>query len=443
MPTLPPQPERGPHIVVLSSLFPSRLQPGAGLFIRERMFRVGQRMPLAVVSPVPWFPLQGLLRLWRPGFRPGAPRFERQGAFDVWFPRFFSLPGLLRRFDGLFMALCAWPRLRALKAAGRLDLIDAHFAFPDGYAAGLLGRWLGVPVTVTLRGTEVRHAADAVLRPRLAAALQRASRVFAVSDSLRRVAMGLGLAPERARVVGNGVDLERFRPLASPAARTAARAGLGVPESARVLVSVGGLCERKGFHRVMACLPSLGQGTQTVHLLVVGGPSPEGDWTARLHSLARELGLQAQVHFTGPLPAAELGDVLAAADVFVLATRNEGWANVFLEAMACGLPVVTTDVGGNREVVATPSVGTIVPFDDATTLTEALRTALDHPWDRAAIRAYAEAHTWDLRVDELEAELRSLVPVAAVPLLASAPDRQAGAAVAASAHGSANTAPER
>jgi glycosyltransferase involved in cell wall biosynthesis len=92
---------------------------------------------------------------------------------------------------------------------------------------------------------------------------------------------------------------------------------------------------------------------------------------------------------------------LSAADVFVLATRNEGWANVFLEAMACGLPVVATDVGGNAEVVCSPELGTIVPFGDGVKLREALDDALRCTWDSAAIRRHAQANTWDRRVDEL------------------------------------------
>ncbi|WP_119352651.1 glycosyltransferase [Azohydromonas sediminis] len=393
-----------PAVVVISSLFPSQVQPGAGLFIRERAFRLGRRLPLAVVAPSPWFPMQGLVRRWRPGFRPGAPRHEIQQGVDVWYPRYPSVPGLLKRLDGWAMAMGAWPRLRALQRAGRLDALDAHFGYPDGLAATLLGRRLGVPVTITLRGTEVRHAADPVLRPLLVRALLSAERLFAVSESLRQVALGLGVAPERVRVVGNGVDLSRFRPVD----RGQARAQLGLPAAARVLVSVGGLCERKGFHRVIDCLPALrAQGTDA-HLLVVGGPSPEGDWTERLRAQVCRLGLHDRVHFTGPVPPDDLHRVLSAADVFVLATRNEGWANVFLEAMACGLPVVTTDVGGNAEVVCRPELGIVVPFGDSVALTAALHAALHGSWDRAAIRAHAEAHAWDGRIDVLEAEFRAL-----------------------------------
>ena len=394
----------GPHVVVFSSLFPSSVQPGAGLFVRERMFRVGAHLPLAVVSPQPWFPLQGLLRRFKPGFRLGAPRHEAQQGHDVWFPRFFSLPGLLKRFDGWFMALGARSRLAQLKREGRLDLIDAHFGYPDGFAATLLGRWLGVPVTITLRGTETRHARDAALAPRLRTALQRATRVFAVADSLRQVALGLGIADAKLQVVGNGVDLARFHPLPQVQARQALGIAAGVP----VLVSVGGLVERKGFHRVIDELPVLREAFPGLVYLVVGGPSPEGDMGAALQQQVARLGLQDCVRFLGPLPPDQLRVPLSAADVFVLATRNEGWANVFLEAMACGLPVVTTAVGGNAEVVCRPELGTVVPFGDAPALGQAIAQALKAPWDRLALRQYAQDNTWDRRVATLLAEFAAL-----------------------------------
>jgi teichuronic acid biosynthesis glycosyltransferase TuaC len=397
-----------PHIVTLSSLFPSAHQPLAGLFVRERAFRLGARLPLAVVAPQPWFPLQALLRRIKPGFRPGAPAREQQRGFEVRYPRFLSVPGALKSRDGFFMALAAWPRLRALHRGGRLDVIDAHFGYPDGHAASLLARWLDVPYTVTLRGTETRHAQDPALRPALQAALRGAARVFSVSESLRQLALGLGVPPERAVVVGNGVDLARFFPL--PQAE--ARAALGLPARGPVLVTVGGLCERKGFHRVLACLPRLRKRHRGLRYLVVGGPSPEGDWTDRLQQQVHDLALGDCVVFAGAQPPEALRTWLSAADVFVLATRNEGWANVFLEAMACGLPVVTTRVGGNAEVVSAPELGAVVPFGDEPALEAALDAALLTPWYHARIRAHAEANTWERRIDVLEREFTALAPTA-------------------------------
>ena len=107
-----------PRLVVFSSLFPNSTQPTAGLFIRERMFRVGKRLPLVVVSPKPWFPGQGLIRRFRPHYRPMPAPMETQAGVEVHFPRFLAIPGLFRGLDSLFMALGSYPTLHLLKARG-------------------------------------------------------------------------------------------------------------------------------------------------------------------------------------------------------------------------------------------------------------------------------------------------------------------------------------
>lgn len=394
-----------PSVLVIATLFPSAKRPVAGLFIRERMFRVGERMPLCVVSPQPWFPLQGLIRRFRPNYRPPLPRHEVQQGVDVWFPRFLSLPGVARWLDGFFIALACLPLLRRLRRERGINLLDAHFAYPEGYAATLLGRWFGLPVTITLRGTEVPLARDPARCRRMLRALAAATRIFSVSDSLKRHVVGLGADADNIRVVGNGVDCHKFFPID----RRQARAALGLPAEAKVLVSVGGLVERKGFHRVIELLPELLQRFPDLHYLVIGGACAEGDLTQFLHEMVARLGLRERVHFLGSMPPAELHRPLSAADVFVLATANEGWANVFLEAMACGLPVITTDVGGNREVVCDDYLGAITPFGDATALREALAVALGRDWDRERIIAYAQENSWDTRVDVLEQAFTDIV----------------------------------
>lgn len=397
--------DKSPRIVVFSSLFPSSVQPNSGVFIRERLFRVGKVLPVVVVAPVAWFPFQGLIRRFKPGFRPQPSRFETQQGVDVYYPRFFSVPGLFKQFDGFLMALgAAWTLLR-LRRKYRFDLIDAHFAYPDGYAATWLGRWFQVPVTITLRGTEVSLSRFPARKQRIAAALQRAARVFSVSESLKRHAVSLGTDAEKIRVVGNGVDADKFQPVD----RLAARRQLHLPNDADVLISVGGLVERKGYHRVIEVLPKLVEAFPNLIYLIVGGPCAEGDNREQLARLVDSLQLQERVRFLGPMLSEDLKIPLSAADVFVLATSNEGWANVFLEAMACTLPVVTTDVGGNAEVVCAASLGTIVPFGDADALSQALADALRKDWDRAAIRRYAEANHWQTRVDILVDEFTKII----------------------------------
>ena len=386
----------GPRLLVLSSLFPSAAQPGAGLFIRERMFRVGKHLPIVVVAPQPWFPLQELIRRVRPHFRPMAVRFEMMEGVEVHRPRFFCIPGVLKWTDGTFMALSIYFTVRRLVRRHRINVLDAHFGYPDGVAGTMLGRWLSLPVVLTLRGKEERQARTDVGRA-LRRAVCRADRIVTVSDALRDVAIKFGADPARITVIGNGIDLSKFRRLP----RQEARAALGLPDDARVLVTVGTLVERKGIHRVVDCLPDLLKVYPSLRYLVVGGAGPEGDISARLRAQAAALGVADRVHFLGPYPPERLSIPLSAADVFVLATSYEGWANVFLEAMACGLPVVSTQVGGNAQVVCSPALGTLVPFGDAKALTAALDDALRRAWDRDAIVAYAQSNAWETRIPPL------------------------------------------
>lgn len=394
--------ETGPHVVVLSSLFPSPARPLAGVFVLERMRRVAECLPVTVVSPVPWSPFDWLVRRLRPEFRPSAPETAEYDGLRVRYPRFPSLPTLLKRWDGAAMALALRRPLRALRAAGRFDLLDAHFGYPDGYAAVLIGRRLGIPVTVTFRGTEARLAHSNWARRRLEFVAREADRVFTVSDSLRRVALTLGAEPDRVEVVPNGVDSERF----SPVDQAEARRRLGIPPSAKVLITVGGLVERKGQHRVIELMPGLLGEYPDLHYLVVGGGGAEGDWSVRLTAQVEALGLQDRVHFLGSMAPDDLPVPLSAADIFVLATRNEGWANVILEAMACGLPVVATDVGGNAEIIATREVGRVVPFGDPDALRETIVDALASTWNRQAITAYARSNGWEHRIETLIAHFR-------------------------------------
>lgn len=393
------------RIVVFSSLFPNSLQPNAGLFIRERMFRVGREIPIVVVSPVPWFPFQSLIRRFKPGYRLLPPLIEVQQEVTVYHPRFFSMPYFFRSLDGFFMALGSVNLLKKLKKQFAFNLIDAHFAYPDGYAATLLGRWFSVPVTITLRGTEVPLSKIPSRKNRMLKALASASRVFSVSDSLKQHVTLLGANGKKVKVVGNGVDLEKF----SPVDQVDARGLLDISPDAEVLISVGGLVERKGFHRVIEVLPGLLKSHPKLIFLIVGGPSPEGNMRPQLEEQVAQLNLQNHVRFLGALPPEELKVPLSAASLFVLSTSNEGWANVFLEAMGCGLPVVTTNVGGNREVISRDELGTVVPFGDSAALSEAIDSALGNQWDREVILRYAAENSWDNRIEILKKEFQQLL----------------------------------
>lgn len=394
----------GPRLLVWSHLFPSVDNPYLGSFVRERMFRLNRYLPIVVMAPQPWFPFQRAIRLFLPNFRRPLPSHERQDGIDVHRPCFLSFPAIFKGFEGWLMARACMRLARRLTSDSGIFVIDAHFAYPDGYAASLVAQHLGLKCVITMRGTEVRHVKKRGTRKRIAKALRSADRVIAVSESLRRLAIDLGVPAESIVTIGNGVDSQQFRPLR----KAESRLQLAIPVAAKVLITVGGLVERKGFHRVIELLPSLRQAFPMLYYLIVGGPGPEGDYSSALHDQVRRLGLTECVRFLGPLPPDGICQALSASDVFVLASRNEGWANVILEAMACGLPVIATDVGGNAEVISRAALGSIVPFGNKEALEEGIQRALAAEWDRDEIRSYAISNNWERRVEVLVKEFAKL-----------------------------------
>jgi teichuronic acid biosynthesis glycosyltransferase TuaC len=387
-----------PRVLVFSSLFPCPSSPQSGIFIKERMFRVARQCPLVVVAPRSWSPFDGLIRLFRPTFRPLAPRYEHIEGIDIHRPTFFSLPGLLKRLDGWSMAQGSRKVMQQLQRHFEPTLVDAHFVYPDGYAASVLAKEQGLPLTITLRGSKDEWLIGTSMEPALRVALDRAQRIFSVSDALKRdVGLKLGQAPEKLQTVRNGVDLGRFH----AEDRLTARARFGLRPDDQVIVSAGWLIERKGFHRIIPLLEQLAQRHARVKLMIVGSGTSQEDMGPALHELAQRSGVADRVLFCGALAPDEMRWGYSAGDVFALATSHEGWANVFLEAMACGLPVITTQVGGNQQVVSHPGVGCTVPYWDAAAFTEALDRALGHTWDRQAITEHAQRHSWEEPIRDL------------------------------------------
>lgn len=394
-----------PRLIVFSSLFPSAAAPTAGLFIWERMRRVARHLPLTVIAPRPWSPVDSIIRRWRPHFRPqGAPHEIRDG-IEIFRPRYLSVPGIGKRLDGWLMAACTYRCLKHVRDRTRAAAIDAHFLYPDGYAATLLGRWLNLPVAITLRGSKDQLLIGTNREPFLREAMQAAVRLFSVSEALRQeVGVRLGIAATKFTVIGNGVDLDRFQ----PADRQQARARLGIAADVPVLIGVGNLIPGKGFQRVIPLLPALRAAHPGLIYLIVGGDGAQGSNQDELRLMAQDLGISDAVRFCGRQSPDDMRWFYSAADVFVLATANEGWANVFLEAMACGLPIVTTRVGGNAQVVSSPELGTLVDFWQPEEFSRAISDALIRPWNRKKLLEYAASNTWDHRIGPLVAELRSL-----------------------------------
>jgi glycosyltransferase involved in cell wall biosynthesis len=271
------------------------------------------------------------------------------------------------------------------------DLIDAHFAYPDGFAAVLLGWWFRRPVCITLRGTIVQWSKTSIGRWLCDWAINRAERIIAVADSLASRARDGGVPEDRVATIPNGIDTVRFRLLSS----LDAKRGVGLDGKGPILVSVGHISPRKGFHRIIRSLPSVLAFYPDAWLVIVGGRGAEEDNSAALHSLAERLGIAEKVLFVGAKPPDEVAVWLGAADVFVLASDYEGCPNVVLEAMACGRAVVATKVGDIARMV--PAFAGVL-FDDPednAQLAECVLAALSRKWDAERIQAHVANRSWD------------------------------------------------
>ena len=371
-------------LAVFSTLFPNAANPAHGVFVEERLRKLvaSGQVQARVVAPVPWFPFRSE-RFGEYGRFARAPRDEERHGFKVAHPRYFLLPRIGMNSAPWFLARAALPELRRMRAEGfAFDAIDAHYFYPDGVAAAELARRFDVPLVITARGSDV------TLLPRFATprrmildAARQAAGIITVCRALKDGLVELGVEPGKITVLRNGVDLERFR----PAARDDARRELAL--TGRVLLSVGWLITRKRHDLAIRALPML----PDCHLVIIGtGPEERA-----LHALAEQLCVKERITFLGHVPQADLYRYYAAADVLLLCSEREGWANVLLEAMACGTPVAATDVGGTGELVTNPAAGVLIREHSAAAVVEAVQRLLAVYPSREATRRYAEHFNWD------------------------------------------------
>jgi glycosyltransferase involved in cell wall biosynthesis len=300
------------------------------------------------------------------------------------------LPKIGMSIAPFFLAIGAIPAIRKLKSEGYdFDLIDAHYFYPDGVAAILIGRYFNKPVVITTRGTDVSFIPQFLIPRRLILwAANQADGLIAVCAALRDELINLGVAPAKVTTLRNGVDLELFHPID----RQAQRQRFGW--SAFTLLCVGNLIPLKGHDLVIAALADLPE----VRLIIAGA----GTELNNLIALAQRLGVAGRVTFVGVLPQAELVCYYGAADALVLASSREGWANVLLESMACGTPVIASHVWGTPEVVSSEDAGLLMPERTAACVVTCVRQLQINYPDRAATRRYAEGFDWaDTTVGQL------------------------------------------
>lgn len=373
-------------VLLFSTLYPSRSRPRHGVFVETRLRQLLAAYPVTarVVAPVPYFP-SARAAFGRYAELARTPRVDRRHGIEVYYPRYPALPKVGMTVAPFLMAAAVYgPLQRMLTRDFDFDLIDAHYFYPDGVAAALLGRRLGKPVVITARGSDLNlFPSFAGPRRLIRWAAHQAAAVITVSEALRRALLALGVDAGLVTVLRNGVDTAFFRPEPQDAARRAI--GLTLPADSRLAVSVGHLVPLKGHAlAIQACTSIPG-----LHLAIIG----RGELEAQLKALAHSLGPE-RVHFVPEVAQEQLRAFYAAADLLVLASEREGMPNVVLEALACGTPVVATAVGGVPEVIDSDTMGRLVSERTPAALARAITALLASPPQRHEVRARALRLSW-------------------------------------------------
>ena len=339
---------------------------------------------MEVVSPVPYVPRWFRIGRWR--IPAAIPKKEWIGSLPVHHPRYFLLPKVSMWLHGLLLFLGSLRLVLKLNERAKFDCIDAHFVYPDGFAAVLLGRVLGIPVSVSARGTDINvYPSLRVVRSMIRWTLSEADEVIAVSEALKDAMIALGTDPGKIHVIPNGVDESRFK----QTDQTEARQHLGLPVASRVLVSIGALIPSKGHELLIQAFERIAQRQPDLKLFILG----EGPARSMLEGLIARVNLQDRVQLIGKRPNEELFYWFSAADISCLTSAREGWPNVITESLACGTPVVGTRVGGIPEILGSEDFGVLVD-QTVESVANGLDFALSKKWDRATISQRTRARTW-------------------------------------------------
>ena len=384
------------RVLTLSTLFPDSARPTFGVFVEQQTLGLAARgdVDLEIVAPIGISP-------WPLSLHPHYRRFAALPEQEFWKgvivhrPRFPILPGIGGRWMPGAMARALLPLLASIRERFAFDVIDAEFFYPDGPAAMRLAKAFDVPFSVKARGADIHHwGTRRGCAGQIRKAGEGAAGLLAVSEAIKQDMVGLGIPGGRILVHYTGIDRTRFKPVD----RAETKAGLGV--AGPLLVTVGALIPRKAQNLVIDALVSVPEAT-----LILVGDGPLRD-ALETQIVRRTLG--DRVRLAGNLPHDEVARMIAAADVMVLPSSSEGLANAWVEALACGTPIVIADVGGAREVVDRPEAGALAARDPSAIAT-AINAMLADPPDPQAVMKSVERFSWERNSETLFAHLSGLV----------------------------------
>lgn len=368
------------RIAVVTPILPVPDDKTRGRFIYETAQALSRQATVRVFLQQARYPSLPGLQPRSPVPPPVGSDFALEG-IDVQAGVYPALPLLSRVTNGWACGRTLLPKLRAFAP----DIVIGYWVYPEGAGALQAARQLNCPIIIGALGTDI-HVRSGLNVRMTGNTLRQADAVITVSDAMTRFTVDQYQTPrQNVHTIVNGFNTTVFY----PRPRGPLREQHGLTDQHHLMVYVGRLIEAKGLRELIDAFEHLAQRDPMVRLSLIG----EGLMREEITASVQQRGLGDKVILTGGLLPQQVAQWMSNAELVVLPSWSEGYPNVLVEALACGCPVVATQVGGIPEIID-ESNGVLVPAKNTAALEKGLEQALRHPWNRSAI-SKAMTRTWD------------------------------------------------
>lgn len=375
------------NILVYTSQYRLPHEAYGAPFTEQLVQAMNEQAQVMVVCPTPWYPQAKLFRLrakW--SVLADVPSHCRMDGVEVYYPKYPMIPKLSGGIQPWLQAISSLRLIRALNRHRKVDIINARWIYPDGVTAVWIGQQLRIPVVLTALGCDINlYSGYRIRGAQIRWAMRNADFITAVSRPLAEKVIDLGVDRDLVRCEPNGVDLGRFRAQAGSVAKHSPDRSMHT-----YMLVVARLSEEKGIDHLIRALSLLNQrGALTFKTFIVG----DGPLKAALLDDVHRYALTQYVSFVGAVPHNEVETWMRNAHALCLPSLREGMPNVILEALASGLPVVASRVGGIPDVINATN-GVLAEPGSAGDLATALQYVFSREWDAQQIRSSVEHMSW-------------------------------------------------
>lgn len=334
-------------------MYPDTANPSFGIFIQREVESLSGYCDIRVISPRPGWPGNGMAS-------------RKDGAIEIFYPKYLPLPGpLFNPVKGFWFYLFTKKVIRKIKTSFDFDVIHAHRVYPEGFAAVLLGRMVKKPVVISARGSDINVLSRSfIVRRLIRYAIKHAHAIITVSKELAEKITALG-GKNKVQVMPKGVDAGIFFPMD----KQKMRKQLDLPEDKTIVLYVGNLVAIKNPQSLIDAALLIPEEERRKYLFVMVG---DGDLKRGITERIKKENLEDCFKLTGRINPEEIPLWMNTADMLLLPSLNEGMPNVLYEAMACGLPVIASRVGGIPEIITDEENGLLIDPKDTLRIKECI-----------------------------------------------------------------------